>query len=578
MNTGVSPRSSWVLPPWAPGYRRGWLRHDLSAGLTLTVMLVPQVMAYASLAGMPPITGLYAAVVALLAYAWLGSSSHVSFGPFALVALLSATAVGPLAGDDTARFIALSGALAIMVGGLHLLLALIRAEEVAALIAPPVVVGFTSAVGVVIALSQVRDLTGVEVPRSELFLDAVTAAGQAIPEAHLPTVLVGAGSLAVLLLGRRFAPQLPAALLVVVGGIVLALLLDLELAGVALVGDIPSGLPRVSVPLVTVEEVRALLPSALVLAVICLAGNLSMAKAIAARTRERLDARRELIASGAANLASGVVGGFPVATSFTRTMVVHAAGARTQLAGIVAAVSLVAVLTAFTAFLEPLPRAVLGAIVIVAVIGLVDLRSARSILEVDRAEGGVMILTFLATLGLGVELGLAAGVVVNLAVYLRRKMRPDIVVLGRVAGTEVYRNVERYPTITDPSGVILRIGGPLDFLSVRAVTDELRTLVVERPELHWLVLDASGVSGMDSSGALALHEVQQHLAAAEVRLQLASLRGGQRDVIDRAGLREALLDGTCHPTVDAALEAAGVPAEAPVRRRTHGEERPEGVW
>jgi len=305
---------------------------------------------------------------------------------------------------------------------------------------------------------------------------------------------------------------------------------------------------------------------------------MSMAKAIAARTREQLSTRREIIASGAANLAAGVAGGFPVAASFTRTVVVYTAGARTQFAGVVAAIALVATLLFLTPVLEPLPRAVLAAIVIAAVVGLIDVRSARAIFEVDRTEGGVVILTFFATLALGAERGLAAGVAANLAVYVAGKMRPALVVLGRVPGTTVYRNVERYLTVTDPNGVVLRLDGPLDFLSVEAVTGTLRRLVVERPELSWLVLDASGLSGVDSSGVHALHELQAHLAQAGVELHLCSLHGPQRDAIDRAGLWDALIQGTCHPDIVDALAAAGVPPDSPLRRIDAAEHRPDAVW
>jgi sulfate permease, SulP family len=365
---------------------------------------------------------------------------------------------------------------------------------------------------------------------------------------------------------------------VVVGGIVAAWLLDLDRAGVALIGAIPSGLPRPSIPSVTLADVTALLPAAVVLAIVAAAGNTSMATAIASRTRERLDPRRELVASGAANLASGVVGGFPVSASFTRTVVVYNAGARSQLAGVVAAGSLVAILVALTWVLEPLPRAVLAAIVIVAVIGLIDVRVVLSTFRIDRTDGVLLVVTFLSTLALGAELGLLTGVGANLVAHFARGMRPELVELGRVVGTSVYRNVARYPTVTDPSGVVVRIDGPLNFLSAQAVTDRLRRLAVDRPELTWLVLDASGVTGMDSSGVHALHEAQQHLAEAGVSLHLCSLRGPQRDVVERAGLWEVLIDGVCHPTVAEALAAAGVPPDAPLRRADPDEDRPDGLW
>lgn len=570
-------RARRFLPGWITHYQRAWLRDDLTAGLTLAVMLVPQGMAYASLAGMPPITGLYAAVVSLFAYAALGTSSHLSFGPFALVALLSAAAVEPLADGDPSRYVALSGALALLVGGLHLLLAAVRASGIVELISRPVIIGFTAAVGCVIALSQVRDLTGVDVGRSDRFTTAFAAAIEAFPRAHLPTLAIGLGSAAVLLLGRRLAPRIPAALVVVVVGVVLALALDLDVRGVALVGSIPSGLPRPVLPAVGLGDVSALLPSAIVLAVICFAGNISMGKAIAARTRERLDARRELVASGVANGAAGLVLGFPVSASFTRTVVVFAAGARTQLAGVVSALFLLATLLVLTPVLEPLPRAVLGAIVLVAVTGLIDVRGARRVLAADRGDGAVMLLTFVATLALGAETGLAVGVFSHLAMYVGRNMRPGLVELGRVEGTRLYRNVTQYPTRTAANGVILRLDGSLEFLNVQRVTGAIRNRVAEQPELSWVVLVASGITGLDTTGLDELHDLKQDLEAAGVRLYLATMRGGQRNYVARSGLWEALIASGCFPDIPSALAAAGLPAEHPLRTPAADETPPQEV-
>jgi sulfate permease, SulP family len=574
-------RSSALLrrarPRWTSGYDPGWLRGGVVAGLTLVVMLVPQGMAYAVLAGMPPITGLYAALVSLLAYAALGTSSHLSFGPFAVVSLLSAAALAPLGAGDSARYVALAGSLAIMVGVLHLVLAIAHADRVVELIALPVVVGFTAAAGVIIGLSQVRDLTGVEVARSERFLEAVGSAAWAIPRANVPTVLVGLGALAVLLLGRRLAPRAPAALAVVALGILAAILLDLPQAGVELVGEIPAGLPVPRLPIVGLDDLRALLPSAIVLALLCFAGNMSMARSIAARTRERLDARRELVASGAANLASGLWNGFPVSASFTRTVVVYNAGARTQLAGVVAAGVLVLTLLVLTPVLQPLPRAVLGAIVVAAVFGLIDVRSARTVFRTDRVDGMVMTVTFLATLGLGVELGLLVGVATNLATHVVRRMQPDVVVLGRVEGTTTYRNVERFPTVTHPGGAIVRLDGDLDFLSVQRATDRILDLTIERPELEWIILVASGITDMDATGLQALRDLKHHLGDAGVDLHLATLHGRQRDTVERAGLWGDLADGTYHPDIRTALAALGVPDDAPIIRPGPDEARPESL-
>ncbi len=564
-----------LVPAWVSTYRAAWLRDDAAAGATLAVMLIPQAMAYASLAGLPPITGLYAGLVGLLAYAVLGSSSHLSFGPVALVSLLTAAAIDPLAAGDATRAVALAGVLAVMVGAIHLLLWLLRAGAIVNLISHPVVVGFTAAAGVIIALTQVRDLLGVDVPRTERFGEALRVAIEAAPDTHVPTAVVAALALLLLLAGRRYVPRLPVALFVSVAAIIVAVTADLEDAGVAVVGAIPAGLPRLEVPTVAWADARALVGPALVIAMVAYAESISIARAVAGRTRDRVVPNRELLASGAANLAAGVTSGYPVAGSFTRTAVVYDAGARTQLAGVVAAGALLVTLGLLTGLLEPLPRAVLAAIVVMAVIGLVDVEAAVSTFRVDRLDGTVLLATFAATLALGVELGLLVGVVVNLAWHLARGMRPAMVELGRVRGTTVYRNVERYPTVTDPRGVVLRLDGPLNFLSVQEVVGRLRALAAERPELEWLILDASGVTGMDSTGIHALHGVQEDLREAGVTLHLATVRGRQRDLVARAGLWTELMEGSCHADVAEALAALGLASDAPIRTPTPTEERPD---
>jgi SulP family sulfate permease len=567
---------AWPVAAWLRDYERSDLQRDVVAGLTVAVLLVPQGMAYAALAGMPPITGLYAGLVALVIYALFGTSSHLSYGPVAIIGLLTATGVGPLAGGDPVRFAALAGALAVMVGVLHLLLGVLRFGAVVELIAHPVIVGFTGAAGIVIALTQAKDLLGVDIARSERALEAALAVSDAVGTTHLPTFALGSLAIAALLVGRRYVPRFPTALVVVVLGVVASQTLGLDAAGVRTVGEIPSGLPRPMLPGYDVADLVALLPTALVVALLSFAESISIGKAIAGRSRETLDANRELLASGAANVAAGFAGGFPVAGSFSRSFLTFSTRGRTQASGLVAAAVLVLTLTLLTPLLEPLPRAVLAAIVIVTVIGLVDVAEARRITLVDRSDGVVLGITFAATLLVGVELGLATGIVVNLVLYMGRSMRPEVVVLSRLLGTVEFRNSERHTGVAPAEdGLILRIDGALDFLSARAITTRVRQHVASRPELDWIVLDCSAMSSLDATGLHALHELQLQLRAAGVSLQIATLRGPQRDIIRRAGLAGDLLGSVAHESIDDALAALGVPDDALLRRRAPGETSPE---
>jgi SulP family sulfate permease len=568
--------SAWPVVPWLRDYERSDLRRDVVAGLTVAVLLVPQGLAYAALAGMPPITGLYAGLVALVIYALFGTSSHLSYGPVAIIGLLTATGVGPLAGGDPVRFAALAGTLAVMVGVLHLLLGVLRFGAIVELIAHPVVIGFTGAAGIAIALTQAKDLLGVDIDRSERALEAALAVSDAVGSTHLPTFALGVLAIALLYAGGRYVPRFPTALIVVVLGVVASQMLGLDAAGVRTVGEIPSGLPRPMLPGYDLADLVALLPTALVVALISFAESISIGKAIAGRSRETLDANRELLASGAANAAAGFVGGFPVAGSFSRSFLTFSSRGRTQASGLVAAAVLVLTLTLLTPLLTPLPRAVLAAIVIVTVIGLVDIGEARRITLVDRSDGVVLGITFAATLLLGVELGLATGIVVNLVLYMGRSMRPEVVVLSRLRGTVEFRNSERHSGVApEEDGLILRIDGALDFLSARAIGTRVRQHVAARPRLDWIVLDCSAMSALDATGLHALHELQLQLRAAGVSLRIATLRGPQRDIIRRAGLAGDLLESVAHESIDDALDSVGVPADALLRRREVGESPPQ---
>ena len=565
------------VPGWIRRYERASLSGDATAGATVGVLLIPQAMAYASLAGMPPITGLYAALVALVVYALSGTSSHLSYGPAALVALLTASAVGPLAAGDPVRYALLAGALAVMVGLLHITLGLLRAGAVVALIAHPVTVGFTGAAGIVIALSQARDLLGMDIERSERAVDALTAVIGGLNTAHLGTSVVGASAVALLLGLRRALPRIPPAGVVVALGVLAALALGLKERGVQVVGAIPAGLPVVRIPTVPLADVLVLVPLAAVLALVSFAESISYGKSIAGRSRETLDANRELIAHGASNVAAGLFGGFPVAASFSRSFLMFSSGARTAGSGLFAALLVVVTLTLLTPLLEPLPRTVLAAIVLVTVINFVDVREARRVARVDRRDGIVLAITFVATLLLGIELGLAVGVGANLIGHVIGGMQPDLVVLGRIPGTHVYRNVERQAGTTADDGLILRLDGPLDFLSARTFATRVRARVAAQPEIRWIVLNCAAITRLDSTGLHVLHELQLQMRAVGIDLRFATMRWPMRQVVARADLAGEMLDGATYGTIGEALRAVGLSDDHPLCAPGVEEPQPE-VW
>ncbi|HEX5543158.1 MAG TPA: sulfate permease [Micromonospora sp.] len=430
---------------WFRNYHRGVLRNDLIAGLTVAVMLVPQSMAYAALAGLPPVTGLYAAIVPLLVYALLGTSGSLAVGPVAIIALMTSAALAPLAGGNPARYAALAGLLALLIGAIQLLMGVLRLGVLVNFMSHSVLSGFTSAAAIVIAASQVKDLLGLKMGRAETFPAIAAGVWRSATTAHGLTLLISAVSVAVLLLLRRYLPKLPGALLVVAGITVVSAALAFGNRGVQILTEVPRGIPAPALPALSAADIKALLLAAIAIALVAYMENIAVAKALAAKSRQQVGANQELVAVGAANVSAGLFGAFPVAGGFSRSAVNFAAGARTPVATVVAASVVAITAIALTPAFYHLPKAVLGTIVVVAVLGLVDGKGALAVWRARRSDGLTLALTFLVTLLFGVEPGLAAGVVFSLGVFLWRSARPRTAELGRVPGT----GAEGLPKQTD---------------------------------------------------------------------------------------------------------------------------------
>jgi sulfate permease, SulP family len=549
---------------WAPRYPRRLLRGDVTAGLTVAVMLIPQGMAYATLAGMPPVTGLYAAIVGIVVYALLGTSGALAVGPVAITSLLTVEGLAGVSAPGDPAYPAVAALLAVLVGVVLLGLGLLRLGVLVNLLSHPVISGFTSAAAIVIALSQVKDLLGLDIGRPGGVVATVRAVVENVGDTSGVTLALGAVAIAVLALGRRFAPRFPTALLVVVAGSLVTWGFSLHDRGVAILGEVPSGLPVPALPEMSAGLIGDLAPVALTIGIVAFAEGISIAKAIGRKTRERVDADQELIATGAANVAAGAFSGFPIAGGFSRTAVNHQAGARTPLASLVTAGVLAVAALWLTPAFRYLPTVVLAAIVVVAVLGLVDLRDAAATTRLRRSDGATLAVTFLATLLIGVEPGLAIGVVFSLAVFVWRSSNPHATELGRVEGTDEYRNVDRWPTRTIDDVVVLRVDGPLVFANAKRLDDRVQGLVTGRPDVRAVILDASATTDIDASGALALHDLVSDLDTAGIALHLAVVRGPVRDVLTRGGYWDDLV-ARVHPSVAAAC-AAVAPGSALCRR------------
>ncbi|MDP3966667.1 MAG: solute carrier family 26 protein [Nocardioides sp.] len=548
---------------WVRTYDRSTARADVLAGITVAVMLVPQGMAYAALAGMPPVTGLYASIFPLLVYALLGTSRTLAVGPVAIVALLTNTALLPLADGDPNRYLVLGAALAGLVGLIQLILGLARLGTLVNLLSHSVLSGFTSAAAIVIGTSQVKNLLGLEMERTEGFTHTVTALIGALPTIHWPTVAVGVLGLVLLVLAKKRAPRLPAALIVVALVTAASAVFGFGEMGIAILKEVPAGLPTPGIPAVGVQDLISLLPSALTIAVIGYVEGVSIAKALAARDRETVDPNAELVAVGAANIAAGLFRAFPVAGGFSRTAVNHQAGARTPAASIVTALIVGLAVLLFTPLFFHLPNAVLAAIIIVAVAGLVDLRTPVQTWRTRRADGLAVAVTFAGTLLLGIEAGIALGVALSIANFVWESSRPHMAELGRVRGTPVYRNVERYETEGDPSVLLLRVDAPLFFANAQNVSDRVLALVAQRPAVRFVVLDASAVTDVDADGAHTLHELDRRLADSDIALHLTTVRGPVRDLLVRSGDWSALSERS-HADIPAAVQAIGLDGDSPL--------------
>ena len=541
---------------WGRRYPREKLRGDVTAGLTVAVMLIPQGMAYATLAGMPPITGLYASIVGILAYALLGTSGALAVGPVAITSLLTVEGLAGITEPGDPTYPAIAALLALLVGALLAGLGFLRLGVLVNLLSHPVISGFTSAAAIVIALSQVKDLFGLDIGRPDGVIETLSELGKNIGDTSLVTLVLGGAAIAVLVAGRRLAPRFPTALLVVVLGSLATWGLSLQDSGVAILRDVPSGLPTPALPEMSGSLVGELAPVAVTIAIVAFAEGISVAKAIGRKTRENVDANQELIATGAANAASGAFSGFPIAGGFSRTAVNYQAGARTPLASLItAAVLAVAVLWLTPAFYY-LPKVVLAAVVVVAVLGLVDVRDAIETTRLRRSDGATLAVTFLATLMIGVEPGLAIGVLFSLAVFVWRSSNPHATELGRVEGTHEYRNVDRWTTRTADDVAILRVDGPLFFANAKRLEDRVQALVASREGLRAVILDASATTDIDATGAHALHELASDLDSAGIQLHLAVVRGPVRDVLSRGGYWEHMSDRVHASVADACSAVA----------------------
>lgn len=561
-------------------YRRGWLGKDVVAGLVLSALLVPQGMAYAELAGLPPVTGLYTSILCLLGYAVFGPSRILVLGPDSSLGPMIAATIGPLAlaGGDPAKAVALASVLALLVGLVMTVAGLAHLGFVADLLSKPTQIGYMNGLALTIVVGQLPKLFGFSVDADGLIAEAQGfVTGLADQLYNTTAATIGVVSLVGILLLQRLLPKIPAVLVVVVLAALTVNLLDLQADGVKTIGVLPQGFPPFTVPLVSWGDLPELFLGAVAIAVVALADTMSTASSFAARRGERVHGDQEMIGIGAANIFAGFFQGFPVSTSGSRTAVSEQAGSRSQVTGVVGAAVIAFVLVFATGVMQYVPQPTLGAIVIAAAISLADLPATRRLWQLRRTEFALSIAAFLGVALLGVLPGILLAITLSILNVFRRVWWPHQAELGRVEGLAGLHDTGSYPhSELLPGLVVYRFDAPLIFANSRMFGDAVRAMVEGRPTLRWVLVAAEPMTDVDTTAADMLVELDTWLNARDVSLVFAEVKDPVRHKIDRYELERTIDPAHFFPTVDEAVAAyiaqTGETWQTPPA--THPEEKP----
>ncbi len=568
------PSLSWMLR-----YNRSDLAGDCTAGFVVAIMLAPQGMAYAMLAGLPPEAGLYSSILPLITYALLGTSRALSVGPMAVISLMVASGLAPLAAAGSAQYIELALSLAMLVGLIKIFMGLLRFGFLADLLSHAVISGYTSAAALIIIADQLRHLLGIPLPRQDIFFQSVLQLAGSGGQTNLYTACIGAASIAFLLVSkgplkrflqrlnlsdRLMIPLVQGAPLVLVAAVTLSVwgMEWADSARVAIVGTLPRGLPSLGLPNMALDVLRDLFPLALAISLVSFTGSIAVAKSLTSRRRQRIEANWELFGLGAANVSAALSGGVAVTGGLSRSLVNFAAGANTGLASIITAVLIALVVLFFTPLFYYLPRAALAAIIAVAAANIIDLRSALYMWRYSKADAASLVATFLAVLLLGVERGIAIGVGASLLLFLWRTSKPRVVELGRLDDGELFRSVEHHRVKTYEPILILRIDESLYFANANQLERQLLNEVAERPQIDHLVLVCSAVNYVDASALETLERLNEELTAAGVDLHLAEVKERVMDSFAKTEFAARLKAGRIYASTHEAVEALNRPQQA----------------
>ncbi|MEM6348293.1 MAG: sulfate permease [Bacteroidota bacterium] len=567
------------FPPsqWLKEYQPSWLRGDIVAGLTVGVMLIPQGMAYALLAGLPPIHGLYTATISLIVYALLGTSRQLAVGPVAMISILTAAGVGSMAPSGAEEFIALAILLAFMVGVIQFLFGVFRLGFIVNFLSHPVISGFTSAAALIIFFSQLKHLLGIQIPRGTHLIDTIQNTLSQTPQ--LLSTAIGIIGIALIALVKKFKPAIPGPLVIVAISIIVVWGFRLDQYNLKIVEEVPQGLPDFSLPKLELSVIKALFPTALAIAMVSFMQSIAAAKALELKHRNyKIIPNQELISIGLANAVGAFFQGFPVAGGFARSAVNEQAGAKTGLASLISAVLLIFTLLFLTPIFYYLPNTILAAIIIYAALNLINYKIAIELWHTHRTDFWLLLSTFFATLLLGIEQGIGIGVILSIVMVIYKSSRPHIAELGKVPNTKIYRNVDRFNQLEELDDVlIVRFDASLYFANQQYFRDQMEALIRKKGEkLETVILSMECISNIDSSGAATLEDWVMDLKQRGFAVFFTDVKGPIRDLFHRTGLTQRIGEEYFCLSIQNAVDYLSYPerlAEKRARLKTYALQR-----
>ena len=527
---------------WFPNYKKDWLKGDIGAGLTVGVMLIPQGMAYATIAGLPAVYGLYASIIPILIYAIFGTSRQLAVGPVAMISLLTATAIGSFDGLSTTDYISYAILLALLVGVIQFLLGVFRLGFLVNFLSHPVISGFTSAAALIIGLSQLKHLLGIDIERSHHINEIIIAAFSKVSEINWIAFGIGLAGILIIVGVKKINKSLPSQLFAVVFGILAVTFFGLATGenSVKIVKDIPASLPNFEIPLLDLNIIQLLIPMALTIALVSFMESIAVAKAIQTKHRDyKVIPNQELISLGLANVFGSFFQSFATTGGFSRTAVNDQAGAKTGLAAIISVLLIVITLLFLTPLFYNLPNTILASVIMVAVFGLIDYKEAIYLWKSNRTDFFLLVTTFIATLTIGIEKGIALGVVLSLAMVIYKTTKPHVAVLANIHGTHFYRNIERFgeDVVLKKDILIVRFDAQLYFANTTFFKDTLEELSLKKGDkLKLIIIDCESMNNLDSSGIHALLETIDVYTSKNIKITFSGVKGPVRDAMEKGGV------------------------------------------